>query len=216
MAEAEYYNWKGMVHAKFNIAWKMRRYQNEITQWFNILNFFHIAPTPNTAAHLPPPTDQSTNLDLPTGPGTSFHPKSTSANPYTDQLWPHPHVYLHCGLHLQLPSLLQKAKLQQVYQQTIAECSGTSLQLFHCMLPRLHLFGESQDLPSDPLRPYVCSVCSKPFHHSGALTRHFRIHMGEKPYICADCEKTVRKCGGPKFHKHSHNKYLQQNVKQHS
>lgn len=152
MAEAEYYNWKGMVHAKFNIAWKMRRYQNEITQWFNILNFFHIAPTPNTAAHLPPPTDQSTNLDLPTGPGTSFHPKSTSANPYTDQLWPHPHVYLHCGLHLQLPSLLQKAKLQQGYQQTIAECSGTSLQLFHCMLPRLHLFGESQDLPSDPLR----------------------------------------------------------------
>lgn len=50
MAEAEYYNWKGMVHAKFNIAWKMRRYQNEITQWFNILNFFHIALTPNTSA----------------------------------------------------------------------------------------------------------------------------------------------------------------------
>lgn len=119
-----------MVHSK-----KSRKYPNEITQWFKIVHFFHTAPTPNPAAPLLPPTDQSTNLNLPAGPGTSFHPKPTSASPYTDQLWPQPHVYLH----LQLPSLLQKTKLQQGYQQTIAEDRGTGLQLFQCMFPRLHL-----------------------------------------------------------------------------
>ncbi|KAL8599774.1 hypothetical protein ACOMHN_040484 [Nucella lapillus] len=38
------------------------------------------------------------------------------------------------------------------------------------------------------IRPHVCDVCGSSFPEKSALTKHKRIHSGEKPYTCDICE----------------------------
>ncbi|XP_037977469.2 zinc finger protein 260 isoform X1 [Plutella xylostella] len=50
-------------------------------------------------------------------------------------------------------------------------------------------------------RPYSCNMCDKQFAASGSLKLHMRTHTGEKPYQCEMCNKQFSQSGTLKRHR---------------
>ena len=55
---------------------------------------------------------------------------------------------------------------------------------------------------------YSCRFCNKPFDRPSYVTKHERIHTGEKPYSCGICGKSLTEKGNLKAHLVKHLKTL--------
>ena len=53
-------------------------------------------------------------------------------------------------------------------------------------------------------KPYACDVCDKAFTQSNNLVHHKRMHTGEKPYKCDICEKELYDSSSLAKHKRKH------------
>ncbi|CAL4081676.1 unnamed protein product, partial [Meganyctiphanes norvegica] len=49
-------------------------------------------------------------------------------------------------------------------------------------------------------RPHKCNQCDKAFSDNTSLRNHVRIHTGERPYICNYCEKTFPQSSNLTYH----------------
>lgn len=53
-------------------------------------------------------------------------------------------------------------------------------------------------------RPFLCQLCQKGFKQSSALTSHLRTHTGHRPYVCQLCSKAFTQSSALNTHRKIH------------
>ncbi|CAF1049926.1 unnamed protein product [Adineta steineri] len=65
-------------------------------------------------------------------------------------------------------------------------------------------------------KPFQCKICARAFSRSDHLTTHIRTHTGEKPFLCETCGRRFARSDERKRHGKVHQKLRNTNLIQHS
>ncbi|UJR09797.1 hypothetical protein I4U23_014023 [Adineta vaga] len=65
-------------------------------------------------------------------------------------------------------------------------------------------------------KPFQCKICARAFSRSDHLTTHIRTHTGEKPFLCETCGRRFARSDERKRHGKVHQKLRNANLIQHS
>ncbi|CAH1778178.1 unnamed protein product, partial [Owenia fusiformis] len=63
-----------------------------------------------------------------------------------------------------------------------------------------HTGSNTSQCDSQTTRKYTCMLCCKSFNSGSSLSRHKKIHTGEKPFICPYCNKSFRQKPHLQYH----------------
>uniref|UniRef100_A0A8C5QM89 Zinc finger protein 319 n=1 Tax=Leptobrachium leishanense TaxID=445787 RepID=A0A8C5QM89_9ANUR len=110
-----------------------------------------------------------------------------------------------CGVCKMGFSLLTSlAQHHNVHSGSALKCSICEKTYKSCDAERAPL-PAAPTLPQDPHdKPFSCTLCHKPFKHLSELSRHERVHTGERPYKCTLCDKSFSQSSHLVHHKRTH------------
>lgn len=115
--------------------------------------------------------------------------------PNQPQSDPHHQINQHHDNHSHQPPAQPRALSADAHGIARSESSCSSTE---------HCFRSSSAAPGTSAKKYLCDSCTKAFTRSDMLTRHKRLHSGDRPFQCNECKQGFSRSDHLSTHMRTH------------